>query len=160
MRPLSPWKRRLVTAIRWSLLVDAVVFASAGLLTVFPWPVWTQAMGTEAWPVGFVVPEIALWLVPLPVCFAAAALWLGRRGDRRGGWLTGITVVLCAAAVILLCKPAVQAWHLGGRWTVRWTRRSGYRQCRRRARRSRWRPPLCRATPHLSPSRRWNMPTG
>ena len=42
-------------------------------------------MGTEAWPVGMVVPEIALWLVPLPVCFAAAALWLGRRS---GHWLT------------------------------------------------------------------------
>src|SRR5215813_4463196 len=105
--PPSPFKRRLVSAIRWSLLVDALALASAGLLTVFPWPVWTQAMGTEAWSVGMVVPEIALWLVPLPVCFAAAALWLGRR---RGRWLTGITVVLCAAAVILLCKPAVQAW--------------------------------------------------
>ena len=107
MRPV-PVKRRLVTAIRWSLLVDALVLASAGLLTVFPWPVWTQAMGTEAWPVGMVVPEIALWLVPLPVCFAAAALWLGRRSPRPRpvGWLTGITVALCAAAVMLLCKPA------------------------------------------------------
>ena len=92
MRP-SPWKRRLVSAIRWSLLVDALVSASAGLLTIVPWPVWTPAMG-GAWPVGMVVPEIALWLVPLPVCFAAAALWLGRRSGR---WLTGITVVLCAA---------------------------------------------------------------
>src|SRR6478735_8787930 len=108
--PPSPWKRRLVSAIRWSLLVDALVLASAGLLTVFPWPVWTQAMGTEAWPVGFVVPEIALWLVPLPICFAAAALWLGRRSRR---WLTGITVVLCAAAVVLFCKPVMQAWRLG-----------------------------------------------
>src|SRR5687768_1163182 len=116
----SPWKRRLVSTVRWSLLVDAVAFALAALLTVFPWPVWTVAMG-EAWPVGFVVPEIALWLVPLPVCFAAAALWLGRRGGTCGEhtcgryqrWLTGITVALCAAAVILLCKPAVQAWQLG-----------------------------------------------
>src|SRR4051794_12815736 len=88
----SRWKRRLVSVVRWSLLVDALVFASAGLLTILPWPVWTPAMG-RAWPVGMVVPEIALWLVPLPVCFAAAALWLGRgRGRRRGGWLTGITV--------------------------------------------------------------------
>jgi acetyl esterase/lipase len=109
MRP-SAWKRRLVSAVRWSLLVDAVVFASASLLTAFPWPVWTRAMGDEAWPVGMVVPEIALWLVPLPICFAAAALWLGRRNRR---WLTGITVALCAAAVILLSKPAVQAWRLG-----------------------------------------------
>src|SRR5438094_426499 len=93
MRP-SPWKRRLVAAIRWSLLVDALVSASAALLTIVPWPVWTPAMG-GAWPVGMVVPEIALWLVPLPVCFAAAALWLGRRSRR---WLTGITVALCAAA--------------------------------------------------------------
>src|SRR5688572_10510931 len=106
----SPWKRWLVTAVRWSLLVDALAFASAALLTVFPWPVWTVAMG-EAWPVGMVVPEIALWLVPVPVCFAAAALWLGRRGGRR--WLAGITVALCAAAAMLLCKPAVQAWRLG-----------------------------------------------
>src|SRR5439155_11887967 len=111
MRP-SPWKRRLVAAIRWSLLVDALVSASAALLTILPWPVWTPAMG-GAWPVGFVVPEIALWLVPLPVCFAAAALWLGRRSPRPRRWLTGITVVLCAAAVMLFCKPAVQAWRLG-----------------------------------------------
>src|SRR5438477_2940745 len=120
MRP-SPWKRRLVAAIRWSLLVDALVSVSAGLLTIVPWPVWTPAMG-GAWPVGMVVPEIALWLVPLPVCFGAAALWLARRSrfandqsklvpSRR--WLTGITVVLCAAAVMLFCKPAVQAWRLG-----------------------------------------------
>src|ERR1041385_7893021 len=100
MRP-SPFKRPVVTAIRWSLLVEALLSASAALLTVFPWPVWTQAMGTEAWPVGFVVPEIALWLVPLPVCFAVAALLLGRRSRR---WLTGITVVLCAVAVTLFCK--------------------------------------------------------
>jgi acetyl esterase/lipase len=111
MRP-SPWKRRLVAAIRWSLLVDALVSASAALLTIFPWPVWTPAMG-GAWPVGMVVPEIALWLAPLPVCFAAAALWLGRRSPRPRRWLTGITVVLCAAAVILFCKPVVQAWWLG-----------------------------------------------
>jgi acetyl esterase/lipase len=91
------------------LLVDALALASAALLTTFPWPVWTPAMG-RAWPVGMVVPEIVLWLVPLPICFAAAALWLGRR---RGRWLTGITVGLCAGAVILLCKPAVQAWQLG-----------------------------------------------
>src|SRR5213075_3165478 len=102
----SPWKRRLVTAIRWSLLVDALVSASAALLTIVPWPVWTPAMG-GAWPVGMVVPEIALWLVPVPVCFAVAALWLGRGRSRR--WLTGITIVLCAAAMTLFCKPAVQA---------------------------------------------------
>lgn len=109
MRP-SRWKRRLASAARWSLLVDALVLTAAALLTVFPWPVWTQTMGTEAWPVGMVVPEIALWLVPLPLCFAAAAIWLGRRNRR---WLTGVTVALCAAAVILLCKPALQAWQLG-----------------------------------------------
>jgi acetyl esterase/lipase len=103
-----------VSAIRWSLLVDALASASAGLLTIVPWPVVTPEMGAETWPVGFVVPEIALWLVPLPVCFAAAALWLGRgRGSRRGGWLTGVTVALCAGAVVLLCKPALQAWRLG-----------------------------------------------
>ncbi len=107
--PPSPFKRRLVTAIRWSLLVDACMSASAALLTVFPWPVWTEAMG-RAWPVGMVVPEIALWLVPLPVGFAAAAVLLGRRSRRC---LTGTTVVLCGAAVMLLCKPAVQAWRLG-----------------------------------------------
>jgi acetyl esterase/lipase len=108
MRP-SPCKRRLVSVIRWSLLVDALLSATASLLTVFPWPVWTQTMG-QAWPAGMVLPEIALWLAPLPVCFAAAALWLGRR---RGRWLTGITVALCAVAVTLFCKPAVQAWRLG-----------------------------------------------
>ena len=96
--------------MRWSLLVDGLLSASAALLTVFPWPVLTPEMGRVTWPVGFVVAEIALWLVPLPVCFAAAALWLGRRTRR---WLTGITVVLCAAAVVLFATPAVQAWRLG-----------------------------------------------
>ena len=67
-------------------------------------------MGTEAWPIGFVVSEIALWLVPLPLCVAVAALLAG---GRHGHLLTGITVVLCAVAVTLLCKPAVQAWRLG-----------------------------------------------
>lgn len=105
----SAWKPLLVSAARWSLLVDALLSAMASLLTVFPWPVWTQAMG-QAWPVGMVLPEIALWLVPLPICFAAAALWLGWR---RGRWLTGITVGLCAVAVTLFCKPAVRAWRLG-----------------------------------------------
>src|SRR4051794_20666627 len=104
MRP-SPWKRRIVSVIRWSMLVDGLVFASAVLLTTFRWRDWTPGMW-RAWPAGMVLPEIALWLVPLPICFAAAALWLGRRNRR---WLTGITVALCAAALILLCKPAVQA---------------------------------------------------
>src|SRR5689334_6253245 len=108
MRP-SPWTRRLVTAIRWSLLVDALLAATASLLTVFTWPVWTQGMG-DGWPVGMVVPEIALWLAPLPVCFAAAALWLGR--GRAGRRLTWVTVALCAVAVVLFCKPAVQAWRV------------------------------------------------
>jgi acetyl esterase/lipase len=109
--PPSTFKRRLVTAIRWSLLIGAGVSASAGLLTVFAWPVLTPEMGAETWPVGFVVAEIALWLVPIPIGVAAAALRLGRGRSRR--WLTGITIVLCAAAVMLLCKPAVQAWRLG-----------------------------------------------
>ena len=107
----SPFKRRLVTAIRWSLLIDGLVSAAAALLTVFPWPVLTPEMGAETWWVGFVVSEIALWLVPLPVCFAAAALWLGRGRGRR--WLTGVTVALCAVAVTLFSKPEVQAWRLG-----------------------------------------------
>jgi acetyl esterase/lipase len=111
--PPSPFKRRLVTAIRWSLLIGGLVSASAGLLTVFPWPVLTPEMGAETWPVGFVAAEIALWLVPLPVCFAIAALWLGRRIPRPRRWLTGITVALSAVAVMLFCKPAVQAWRLG-----------------------------------------------
>jgi hypothetical protein len=85
-------------------------FASAALLTTFPWPVWRPAMG-RAWPVGMVVPEIALWLAALPVCFAAAALWLGRRGPhpRRAVGSPGWRSALCAAGVILLCKPAGQA---------------------------------------------------
>jgi acetyl esterase/lipase len=94
-------------------MVDGLASVAAGLLTVVPWPVWTRAMGEEAWPVGMVVPEIALWLVPLPICFAAAALWLDRGRPLRRRWLTGVTVVLCAAAVVLFCKPAVQAWRLG-----------------------------------------------
>jgi hypothetical protein len=140
MKPYAPLALETTARQRGPVvaLVDALVLASAALLTTSPWPVWTQAMGTEAWPVGIVLPEIALWLVPLPICFAAAALWLGRGCWRNGRdwrdwrnsrwltgitsrwltgitsrWLTGITVALCAAAVMLLSKPAVQAWQMG-----------------------------------------------
>src|SRR5437899_7369889 len=57
--------------------------------------------------------QIGLLLVPRPFSFAPASRWLGGRSPRPRRWLTGITVVLCAAAVMLLSKPVVQAWWLG-----------------------------------------------
>jgi acetyl esterase/lipase len=105
-----PWKHWLVWCVRSSLLIDAMIFALVGLLTTLPWPVWTEAMG-DAWPVGMVVPEIALWLAPLPIGFAIGAFLLRRHGRR---WVSAITIGLSVVAFVLLCKPTVQAWRLGG----------------------------------------------
>jgi acetyl esterase/lipase len=96
-------KNWLTCAIRWSLLFDGIVIALLSLLTMFKIPavIW--------WPVGFVVSEIALWLSPLPICFAFGA-WLLRR---KHPVITGITLSLCTVAFFLLLKPTVQAWRLG-----------------------------------------------
>ena len=109
MRP-SPWKRRLVSAVRWSLLFDALVSASAALLTTFPWPVWTSAMGTRRGRSGWWSQRSRCGS-----CRCRSVLQPRRCGSvgAAGRWLTGITVALCVAAAILLCKPAVQAWQLG-----------------------------------------------
>jgi len=102
------WKRWLPAAIRWSLLIDAIVASLFALLTAFKWPVWMHWMG-PLWPVGMVVPEISLWLAPLPLCFAAGA-WFLRRSHRV---ITAASVCLCIAAFSLFLKPTLQACRLG-----------------------------------------------
>jgi acetyl esterase/lipase len=93
--------------LRGTLLVDATLAAAASLLTIMPLPLPRIVY----WPVGMVVPEIGLWLALLPVAFAAAAWWLRPR-DRRP-ILTAATIVLCAIALPLFLKPAIQAWRMG-----------------------------------------------
>ena len=65
-------RNSLKAAIRWSFLIDGIVIAPLSLLTVFKIPACIP------WQFGLVVPEIALWLAPLPVCFALGA-WVLRR---------------------------------------------------------------------------------
>ena len=101
-------KRWLVIVIRWSLLIDAIVAFLFALLTTFKWPVWSHSMG-QAWAVGMVVPEISLWLAPLPLVFGAVALLL----RRRHLVITTITVGFCIIAFSLFLKPTIQAWQLG-----------------------------------------------
>jgi acetyl esterase/lipase len=101
-------RRWLVFAIRWSLLIDAIVAMLLALLTTFKWPVWTHWMG-QIWPVGMVVPEISLWLAPLPLCFGASALLLRRRHPV----ITTITLGLCIIAFSLFLKPTFQVLRLG-----------------------------------------------
>jgi len=103
MKATGRWKAWLATAVRWSLLLDASVLTLLALLTAYKCPVWLP------WVVGMVVPEIALWLAPLALCFAAAA-WVLRR---RRPVVAGVTIGLCAVSVALLLKPAVQARRLG-----------------------------------------------
>jgi len=100
--------RKLVVGIRWYLFINAFVVALFSLLTAFKLPASLPA-AVEYWWVGMVIPEVALWLVPLPLCFAAGA-WFLRRGHTI---ITGATLGICAVALPLLLKPAVQAWRLG-----------------------------------------------
>jgi acetyl esterase/lipase len=100
-----PWKTWLVTAIRWSFLFDAIVLTLFSLLTAIKCPVWIP------WTVGMVVPEIALWLSPLAVCFAIGA-WVLRG---KHGMLSLMTLILCVVAFSFLLKPTIQAWRLGHR---------------------------------------------
>src|SRR3982751_4041324 len=100
---MSRWKRWLIAAVRWSLLVDAILAALLALLTVFKCPVWLP------WPVGLVVTEGAMWFALLPLGFGVVA-WFLRRGHRV---VAAVTIGLCAVAILLLLKPTVQAWRLG-----------------------------------------------
>src|SRR5687768_9588675 len=116
---LRMWPRRtkLMAMLRGMLLLDASIVALLSLLTAIKCPLWLH------WVVGMVVPECALWISPLPVVFAAAAWFLRCRADVatdgvtsvRGGRqiLTVATLALCGVAIILLLKPAAQAWWLG-----------------------------------------------
>lgn len=103
MSPKLYWRSKLTNIIRWSLLGDAVVAALIALLTAVMCPVWL------GWVVGMIVPEIALWLAFLTLCFAILALLL-RRGRPI---LTGVTLCFCALAFFLFLKPTFQAWQLG-----------------------------------------------
>ncbi len=105
--------RNLTVGIRWYLFINATVVALLSLLTAVKWPVRLDwVIGTvipECWVVGMVIPECALWLATLPLCFAAGAWFLRRRHPI----ITGATLGLCAVALVLFLKPAVQAWRLG-----------------------------------------------
>jgi len=57
---MRPRLDRLSSAVRWALLVDALVLASAALLTT---PVAGQDAGHRGVACWHVLPEIALWLV-------------------------------------------------------------------------------------------------
>jgi hypothetical protein len=67
MSPKVYWTSKLTDIIRWSLLGDAVVAALIALLTAVMCPVWL------GWVVGMIVPEVALWLALLTLCFAIFA---------------------------------------------------------------------------------------
>src|SRR5687768_4929678 len=98
-----PPRNRVKTLLCWMLFLDATLALSLSLLTAFMSPLWL------GWVMGMVVPELAHWLALLTVCFAISA-WLLRRGHPV---LTGATLALCLAALVLFTKPAAQAQQLG-----------------------------------------------
>lgn len=100
-----------VAAIRWTLLLIAFLVALLALLTMFPTPQWLS------WQVGMAVSEIGLWVAPLPICLGAGAWFLGRR--HRG--IAILTLALCVVALVLLLKPAAQAWRIGRNLPARFT---------------------------------------
>lgn len=91
----------IASALRWMLLFDACITVAFSLLTEIPVPVWN-------WPhcvLGMVVPEIGLFLAALPIVFATSAWWLRKQHP----WITGLTIALCAFALVLFLKPVTQA---------------------------------------------------
>jgi acetyl esterase/lipase len=99
------------TAIRWTLFVIAFLAALLALLTALPTPLWLPSV------LGTVVPEIGLWVAPLPLCLGTGAWLLRRRHLVIATW----TLTLCAMALALFLKPAAQAWQMGRNLPARFT---------------------------------------
>jgi acetyl esterase/lipase len=93
--------------IRWLILFIALSSLALGLLTTFEPPGWMN--GVLGWFAAWLVGSYGHVLAVLPIV-AAVASWLLRRRHRA---ITVATLILCAAAVVLLLKPAAQAWRLG-----------------------------------------------
>jgi acetyl esterase/lipase len=88
--------------LRWIYLILALAAALLGLLTVFKAPDWID------WRLAILAGEFGhvAALVPLAVVVLVAC-------SGRHSALSGATLVLGAAALALLLKPAAQAWRLG-----------------------------------------------
>jgi acetyl esterase/lipase len=94
-------------AFRWALLVMALLLAVISLFTTFKAPVrvdWRLRM-----VVGMAVGEFGRGLGLLPLCIGMTA-WFFRRGHPG---VTAGTIGFCAVAILLMFKPAAQAWRLG-----------------------------------------------
>jgi acetyl esterase/lipase len=87
---------------RWILLVLTFAAALLGLLTVFKAPEWLD------WQLSILAGEFGHWVALLPLAIILFVLWSGERSA-----LSVATLAVGAAAVLLLIKPAVQAWRLG-----------------------------------------------
>jgi acetyl esterase/lipase len=100
-----------LAAARWTLFAIALLAALFSLLTALPTPLWLP------WELGLVVSEIGLWVAPVALCVGVVA-WLLRR--KHLVVATG-TLILCAITLVLLLKPAVQAWRLGSNLPAQFT---------------------------------------
>jgi acetyl esterase/lipase len=93
--------------IRWLLLLFALSTLTFGLGTAFKPPSWIN--GVFGWSLAWLAGTYGHVLAALPLV-AGVASWLLRR---RHAAITAVTLIVCALAVVLLLKPAVQAWRLG-----------------------------------------------
>ena len=147
MSPQLYWKSKLTDIIRWSLLGDAVVAALIALLTAMMCPVWL------GWVVGMIVPEIALWLALLTLCFAIFA-WLLHRGHPI---LTSVTLCFVLLAFFLFLKPTFQAWQLGR--TMPTQLEAAFGPAAPSDPHFHFRPPSSVVPRSQSRSKRWNTPS-
>ena len=85
--------------LRWLLLVFALALAVRGSLTVVQSPDWAP------WKLAVLAGEYGHWVALAPLLVAAVA-WLSRGGAVP---LAAATVLLCAVALGLFLKPAIEA---------------------------------------------------
>lgn len=87
---------------RWLLLLLVLGAAVLGSLTVVKSPDWSQ------WRLAVLAGEFGHWIALVPLTIGLGA-WVGRGSHAP---LAGATLGLGLLAVILLLKPAVQAWRV------------------------------------------------
>ena len=102
--------------LRWLLLVFALALAVLGSLTVVQSPDWAP------WKLAVLAGEYGHWVALAPLLVAAVA-WLSRGGAVP---LAAATVLLCAVALGLFLKPAIEASLLAGELPVKLEKQFGH----------------------------------
>lgn len=90
--------------LRWSLLLTALATLALALLTAVKSPDWSE------WKLALLAGEFGHWVAPLPVALGLLA-WICRGTCPR---FAVATAIVCALALGLFLRPALEAWKIAG----------------------------------------------